>query len=105
MVDTATQMSIFDYISGSPECGDCVFCENGECSHIKGQDFGCMYGSFRIPWSEAVCPECGQKLLIHQVRMGGDFAVCRKCDRHILFSNRGNRKTAFQLWKTGVNRK
>lgn len=103
MKSTCEQISIFDYMEdkSNPICTGCVFYQDDRCSHIIGEDFGCEYGSFRIPWQEAVCPECGETLTVRQMKLGCDYAICRRCKRNISFNNMGNRKTAFQLWKTG----
>lgn len=95
------QMTIFDYVSTKSVCDNCVFFADGECGHISGADFWCEKGSFKIRRTKAKCPECGNKVEVRQVRLGDDYAFCWKCKKHITFGNKGNRKTAFEMWKAG----
>ena len=93
------QMTIFDYMSTKSVCDGCVFHIDGACSHISGTDFGCIKGSFKIRKSKTKCPECGCMVEVRQARLGSDYAICRKCKKQIEFKNKGNRKTAFEMWK------
>ena len=94
------QMTISDYMAKKTVCSGCIFLKEGVCSHISGSDFGCEKGSFKIRQSKAKCPECGNKVEIRQTKLGGDYAICRKCHKQITFNNKGNRKTAFEMWKS-----
>lgn len=96
------QITIFELLEDNKVCKNCAFWVDGVCAHIKGEDFGCENGSFKIRKSKAVCPGCNSKLNIRQARLGGDYAICRKCNRQIDFKNNGNRLTAFQMWKAGA---
>ena len=94
------QLTLFEEIENDFPCADCVFDQNGRCTHIEGADFYCVRGSFRISRREAICPSCGKRMRIQQTDFGRDGGRCR-CGVCKIFNNQGNRKSTLELFKMG----
>lgn len=96
------QITIFDLMEQESTfpCDCCVFDKKGCCAHIVDEECFCVRGSFRIKPKDIICPQCGKTMEVMQSTFGSDAAQCR-CGMVKIFNNRGNRKTAFELWKEG----
>lgn len=96
------QITIFELIAQESDfpCSNCVFDKKGTCDHIEDNEFFCVRGSFQIKLNEIICPQCGKEMEVHQSTFDSDAAKCR-CGLVKIFNNRGNRKSAFELWKEG----
>ena len=96
------QMTLFDLLEQESDfpCNNCVFDKKGRCSHIEDEECFCVRGSFQIRPRDIVCPQCGKTMEVTQSCFGSDGARCR-CGAVKVFNNRGNRKTALELWREG----
>ena len=98
-MEQLTLFELMQQVSDFP-CDDCVFDVHGCCSHIENEECFCVMGSFQIKNSAIICPACGHTMDVVQMEFGSDGAQCN-CGIRKIFNNKGNRMSAFELWKLG----
>lgn len=96
------QLTLFDLMEQQSDfpCDNCVFDQCGRCVHVENEECYCVMGSFQIKLKDIICPRCGEQMDVIQNVFGDDGAQC-SCGMRKIFKNKGNRLTAFELWKQG----
>ena len=96
------QLTLFDLMEQRSDfpCDNCVFDRCGRCVHVENEGVLLRDGQLPDQAEGHYLPALRERMEVIQSVFGDDGAQC-SCGMRKIFNNKGNRLTAFELWKQG----